>query len=409
LAETTKPAQQGAEEASDSHPGTGQPPVIPDIAERSEARGVKGVLSRLLPAQGPAVPRQIEDIVRLVRAQHPKTDTKGIVRAFLVAKSLHGGQLRKSGGEFIEHPVGVARILAELGMDDVTIIAAFLHDTVEDTDLGIPELEEAFGSEVAEIIDGLTKIEKIAFRSKEQERAGNLRKMIVAMAKDLRVLIIKLADRLHNMRTIEALDPTKRQLVANETLEIYAPLAHRLGMQQIRGELEDLAFKALHPKRYAEIEQMVSLRQPERREYIATVIRDVQRNLREVKIKAEVSGRPKHFYSIYEKMVVRSREFDEIFDLVGVRIIVDSIRDCYAALGAIHSIWKPVPGRFKDYVAMPKFNLYQSLHTTVIGPQGKPLEIQLRTSDMHRAAEWGVASHWQYKEEFKGDPPDEHT
>ncbi|HVF12005.1 MAG TPA: bifunctional (p)ppGpp synthetase/guanosine-3',5'-bis(diphosphate) 3'-pyrophosphohydrolase [Actinomycetota bacterium] len=353
------------------------------------------------------VPREIDDVVRLLRAQHPKADTRGVVRAFELAQLVHEGQLRKSGDDFISHPIGVARILAELGMDHVAIIAAFLHDSVEDTELEIEDLRKLFGDEVAEIIDGLTKIEKIGFRSKEQERADNLRKMIVAMARDLRVLIIKLADRLHNMRTLEALDAQKQELVAKETLEIYAPLAHRLGMQQIKGELEDLAFKALYPKRFAEIEQMVSLRQPERSQYLASVLTEVQESLREVKIKAELTGRPKHYYSIYEKMVGRGREFDEIFDLVGVRILVESLRDCYAALGTIHSIWKPVPGRFKDYIAMPKFNLYQSLHTTVVGPEGKPLEIQIRTQEMHKVAEWGVASHWQYKEDPRGSEGDD--
>ena len=376
--------------------------------EKTEPRGVKGVLSRLRPT-GQTVPREIEDIVRLVRAQHPKSDTKSIVASYELAQLVHEGQKRKSGENFIEHPVGVARILAELGMDATTIIAAFLHDSVEDTDLTLDDVRGTFGEEVAGIIDGLTKLEKIGFRSKEQERAGNLRKMIVAMAKDLRVLIIKLADRLHNMRTVEGLDQAKRELVATETLEIYAPLAHRLGMQHIRAELEDLSFKALHPKVFVEIEQMVTSRQPERTDYLKTVVDQVHSTLRDMRIKAEVSGRPKHYYSIYEKMVGRGREFDEIFDLVGVRIIVDNAKECYAALGSIHSLWKPIPGRFKDYIAMPKFNLYQSLHTTVIGPEGKPLEIQIRTKGMHQMAEWGVASHWQYKEEPQGRISDEQT
>jgi GTP diphosphokinase / guanosine-3',5'-bis(diphosphate) 3'-diphosphatase len=334
----------------------------------------------------------------MVRAGHPRADTRGIVRAYQFAHLAHQGQRRKSGERFIEHPISVARILAQLGMDSTTIIAAFLHDAVEDTDLELADISDNFGEEVAQIIDGLTKIDKIGFRSKEHERAENLRKMIVAMAKDLRVLIIKLADRLHNMRTIGALDPQRRELIATETLEIYAPLAHRLGMQQIRAELEDLSFRALHPKRFQEIRQMVSQRQPEREEYLRQVVADVNAKLREARVRSEVSGRPKHYYSIYEKMVGREREFGEIFDLVGVRIVVDTIKDCYAALGAVHSAWKPIPGRFKDYIAMPKFNLYQSLHTTVVGPEGKPLEVQIRTHDMHRIAEWGVASHWQYKE-----------
>lgn len=365
---------------------------------KGEPRGVKGVLSKLRPPGSTPAPREIGDIIRLVRAQHPKADTKQIVRAFELAHVVHEGQTRKSGEAFIQHPIGVARILAELGMDATTIIAAFLHDSVEDTELEIDDIRNTFGDEVAGIIDGLTKIERIGFRSQEQERADNLRKMIVAMAQDLRVLIIKLADRLHNMRTIDALSRPKQELVGRETLEIYAPLAHRLGMQQVKGELEDLAFEVLHPKHYEEIERMVIQRQPAREEYLETVVGTVKEKLREVKIKAEVTGRPKHFYSIYEKMIGRGRDFDEIFDLVGVRIIVETLKDCYAALGAIHARWTPVPGRFKDYIATPKFNLYQSLHTTVVGPEGKPLEIQIRTEAMHRVAEWGIASHWQYKE-----------
>ena len=389
-------------------------------AESTSARRapIKNVLSRLRPPRALAVPPEIEDIVRLVRVSErtrasggatSKLDTRAIVRAYEMARVVHEGQLRKSGARFIEHPVGVARILAEQGMDPTSIIAAFLHDAVEDTNLELEEVREAFGDEVAQIIDGLTKIERIRFRSAEHERAENLRKMIVAMARDIRVLIIKLADRLHNMRTIDALDPRPRSEVARETLEIYAPLAHRLGMQQIRSELEDRAFMALYPKRYEEIEQMVAERQPGRDEYLRRVIALVHEKLREVRVKAEVGGRPKHFYSIYEKMVGRERDFEDIFDLVGVRIVVESLRDCWATLGAIHSLWKPVPGRFKDYIANPKFNVYQSLHTTVVGPEGKPLEIQIRTQEMHQVAEWGVASHWLYKEGFANNNQDEQT
>lgn len=367
------------------------------------ARNVKGVFYRFRPQSAPPpIPREILDIVRLVRAAHPKAETRGIVRAYEIAHVVHEGQLRKSGEEFIVHPVGVARILAEQGMDAMTIIAAFLHDSVEDTSLELQEIRTIFGDELTDIIDGLTKIDRIKFRSKEQERADNLRKMILAMAKDMRVLIIKLADRLHNMRTIEALPAARKEVVATETLEIYAPLANRLGMQQVRAELEDLSFRTLHPKVHAEIEQMVLDRQPTREGYIKEVIEQVIHKLRDVKIKAEVTGRPKNFYSIYEKMTLRGREFDEIFDLVGVRIIVEDLKDCYGAVGAIHSLWKPIPGRFKDYIAMPKFNLYQSLHTTVIGPEGKPLEIQIRTKQMHRTAEQGVAAHWVYKEDGGG-------
>ncbi len=370
---------------------------------RGVRKGVKAMLSRLWRLPVGPTPKEIEDIVREVKVHHPRADVREMVRAFELARVAHEGQLRKSGELFIQHPIGVARILARLGMDSTTIVGALLHDAVEDTDVELVDIEQSFGPEVALIIDGLTKLDKIQFRSKEQERAENLRKMIVAMAKDLRVLIIKLADRLHNMRTLTALAPAKREHVATETLEIYAPLADRLGMQPIRAELQDLAFRTLHPKPYDEIQQMVAQRQPEREVYLQQVVSEVQARLREVRVRGLVSGRPKHFYSIYEKMVGRGREFDQIFDLVGVRIIVESERDCYAALGAIHSLWKPVPGRFKDYIAMPKFNLYQSLHTTVIGPEGKPLEVQMRTREMHRMAEWGVASHWRYKEDPKGD------
>jgi len=372
------------------------------VPGRVVRKGVKARLFRLRRLPVGPTPKEIEDVVREVKVHHPRADVREMIRAFELARVAHEGQLRKSGELFIEHPIGVARILARLGMDSTTIVAALLHDAVEDTDVELEDIEGSFGAEVALIIDGLTKLDKIQFRSKEQEQAENLRKMIVAMAKDLRVLIIKLADRLHNMRTLTPLAPAKRDRVATETLEIYAPLADRLGMQPIRAELQDLAFKTLHPKRYEEIAQMVAQRQPERELYLQQVVGDVQARLREGRVRGQISGRPKHFYSIYEKMVGRGREFDQIFDLVGVRIIVETERDCYAALGAIHSLWKPVPGRFKDYIAMPKFNLYQSLHTTVIGPEGKPLEVQMRTRDMHRMAEWGVASHWRYKEDPKG-------
>ena len=344
-----------------------------------------------------------------MRSNHPKADVRPIVKAFEVAFAVHQGQLRKSGEPFISHPVGVAIILAELGMDPVTTTAALLHDTVEDTDLELGDLRREFGDEVAALIDGLTKIEKIGFRSAQQRKAENLRKMIVAMAKDPRVLIIKLADRLHNLRTIGALDSARQELTATETLEIYAPLAYRLGMQAVKAELEDLSFKTLYPKVYEEIEQMVLLRQPERETYLSKTVALIEERLRGARIKGKVSGRPKHYYSIYEKMVADGREFDEIFDLVGVRIIVQSLRECYGALGAIHASWRPVPGRFKDYIAMPKFNLYQSLHTTVVGPDGKPLEIQIRTQEMHLVAQWGVASHWQYKQGGRSQISDEHA
>ena len=300
----------------------------------------------------------------------------------------------------------MARIVADLGLDDVTVAAALLHDAVEDTGLGLADLEGDFGADVTAIVDGVTKLDRIKFDTKEAQQAASMRKMLVAMAKDLRVLIIKLSDRLHNLRTIAALPAWKQERTARETIEIYAPLAHRLGMQEVRQELEDLSFAALHPKRYAEIDHMVTMRTPERDLYLTQVLEQVRARLAELRINAEVTGRPKHLYSIYEKMVVKGREFDDIFDLVGIRVIVDSVKDCYAALGSIHATWKPVQGRFKDYVAMPKFNLYQSLHTTVVGPQGKPLEVQIRTYEMHARAEQGVAAHWQYKDEGNGHDAD---
>jgi GTP pyrophosphokinase len=341
---------------------------------------------------------EVAPLLAAYRSRHPKSPTGLITRAYLASAEAHRGQSRRSGEAYIHHPLAVARIVADLGLDDITVAAALLHDAVEDTGLTLDELEEQFGNEVGRIVDGVTKLDRIQFDTKEAQQAASMRKMLVAMAKDLRVLIIKLSDRLHNMRTIAAMPAWKQERTATETIDIYAPLAHRLGMQEVRQELEDLSFAALHPKRYAEIDHMVSTRSPERDLYLAQVLEQVRARLAELRINAEVTGRPKHLYSIYEKMVVKGREFDDIFDLVGIRVIVDSVKDCYAALGSIHATWKPVQGRFKDYVAMPKFNLYQSLHTTVVGPQGKPLEVQIRTYEMHARAEQGVAAHWQYKD-----------
>jgi len=322
-----------------------------------------------------------------------------ISRAYELARDAHTGQTRKSGEPYVQHPVAVAKIVAELGLDDVTISAALLHDAVEDTGVTLEDLTLAFGPDVAAIVDGVTKLDRLKFDSKEAQQAATVRKMLVAMAKDMRVLIIKLADRLHNMRTVAAMPAWKQERTAQETLDIYAPLAHRLGMQEMRQQLEDLCFAALHPKRYAEIDHMVATRSPEREIYLTQVLEDVRERCQELRIEADVTGRPKHLWSIYEKMVVKGREFDEIFDLVGIRVVVPTVKDCYAALGSIHATWKPVQGRFKDYIAMPKFNLYQSLHTTVVGPQGKPVEVQIRTEEMHSRAEFGVASHWNYKDE----------
>ena len=338
------------------------------------------------------------DLLDRYRERQPKAPTDRIERAYDVAKAAHAGQLRKSGDPYITHPVGVASVLADLGLDDVTLAGALLHDAVEDTNLSLHDLEVDFGPDVAAIVDGVTKLDRLKFESQAEQQAATMRKMLVAMAKDIRVLLIKLADRLHNMRTIGSLPAAKQLRIAQETLDIYAPLAHRLGIGDIKWQLEDLSFKVLHPKVYAEIDQMVAARTPARDEQITALIDDVRRRLAELKISAEVTGRGKHYWSIYEKMVVRGREFAEIHDLLGIRIVVESVKDCYGALGAIHAMWRPVPGRFKDYVAMPKFNLYQSLHTTVVASDGKPLEFQIRTREMHRRAEFGVAAHWGYKE-----------
>jgi GTP pyrophosphokinase len=356
-------------------------------------------VDRVLPWRRGAVPaEEIAPLLAAFRQRHPKAPTALISRAYAEAANAHTGQLRNSGEPYIEHPLSVAMIVAELGLDDVTIAAALLHDAVEDTRLSLDELRSHFGNEVANIVDGVTKLDRIRFDSKEAQQAATMRKMLVAMAKDLRVLLIKLADRLHNMRTIAAMPTFKQERTAQETLDIYAPLAHRLGMQDMKQQLEDLAFASLHPKRYAEIEQMVSTRSPERDIYLAQVVAAVRERLHELRISGEVTGRPKHLWSIYEKMVVKGKEFGEIFDLVGIRVVVDRVEDCYAALGSIHATWKPVQGRIKDYIAMPKFNLYQSLHTTVVGPQGKPVEFQIRTREMHTRAELGVAAHYAYKE-----------
>ncbi|MFT7597282.1 MAG: guanosine-3',5'-bis(diphosphate) 3'-pyrophosphohydrolase [Acidimicrobiales bacterium] len=321
-----------------------------------------------------------------------------VARAFQMARDAHSTQRRKSGEPYITHPVAVATIVAELGLDEFTIAAALLHDAVEDTGVTLDDLTANFGAEVAAIVDGVTKLDRLRFDTKEAQQAATFRKMLVAMSKDLRVLLIKLCDRLHNLRTIAALPAWKQERTARETLDVYAPLAHRLGIQEVKSQLEDLSFAALHPKRYATIDNMVAVRAPEREIYLTQVLEDVRLRLKELKIEADVTGREKHLYSIYEKMVVKGREFDEIHDLIGIRVIVGSVRDCYAALGSIHATWKPVQGRFKDYVAMPKFNLYQSLHTTVVGPQGKPIEVQIRTLEMHNRSEFGVASHFLYKE-----------
>ncbi|MFE2420244.1 RelA/SpoT family protein [Streptomyces hokutonensis] len=342
----------------------------------------------------------LEPLLRIVRSNDPKIETatlRQVENAYQVAERWHRGQKRKSGDPYITHPLAVTTILAELGMDPATLMAGLLHDTVEDTEYGLDQLRRDFGDSVALLVDGVTKLDKVKFG--EAAQAETVRKMVVAMAKDPRVLVIKLADRLHNMRTMRYLKREKQEKKARETLEIYAPLAHRLGMNTIKWELEDLAFAILYPKMYDEIVRLVAERAPKRDEYLAIVTDEVQTDLRAARIKATVTGRPKHYYSVYQKMIVRGRDFAEIYDLVGIRVLVDTVRDCYAALGTVHARWNPVPGRFKDYIAMPKFNMYQSLHTTVIGPNGKPVELQIRTFDMHRRAEYGIAAHWKYKQE----------
>jgi GTP pyrophosphokinase len=338
----------------------------------------------------------LEPLFRAVRASHPKADLALLERAYLIAEKMHGTQMRKSGDPYITHPLAVTTILADIGMTEPTLVAALLHDTVEDTDYTLDQLRKDFGDEVAHLVDGVTKLDKVKYGDSAQ--AETIRKMIVAMSRDIRVLVIKLADRLHNMRTLRYVKPETQERVARETLDIYAPLAHRLGMNTLKWELEDLAFATLHPKIYDEIVRLVAERAPSRGQFLAQVISQVEADLKEAKVKAKVTGRPKHYYSIYQKMIVGGREFSDIYDLVGIRILVEADRDCYSALGVLHARWNPVLGRFKDYVAMPKFNMYQSLHTTVIGPQGKPVELQIRTFAMHRRAEYGVAAHWKYKE-----------
>lgn len=346
----------------------------------------------------------VDKLLRTVRTHHPKGDLAIIERAYAVADKAHNGQKRQSGEPYITHPLAVAQILAELGLGPKAIAAALLHDTVEDTGYPLDELAADFGDEVAMLVDGVTKLDKVKYGDSAQ--AETVRKMIVAMSKDIRVLLIKLADRLHNARTWGFVPPHKAAKKATETLEIYAPLAHRLGIQAIKSELEDLSFAVMHPKLYAEIESLVKQRTPQREQYVQNVIDAVDADLRELRVRGRVMGRPKQLYSVYQKMVVRGREFDDIYDLIGIRILVGTVRDCYAVLGAIHARWTPLPGRFKDYIATPKFNLYQSLHTTVIGPGGRTVEIQIRTNEMHQQAEFGVAAHWKYKERMAGGKTD---
>ncbi|WP_407840024.1 bifunctional (p)ppGpp synthetase/guanosine-3',5'-bis(diphosphate) 3'-pyrophosphohydrolase [Streptomyces sp. DSM 116496] len=396
-----QPEQPAAAAAATPPPAPPAPPVKPASAKSAgSSNRVRARLARLGVQRSNPYNPVLEPLLRIVRSNDPKIETatlRQIEQAYQVAERWHRGQKRKSGDPYITHPLAVTTILAELGMDPATLMAGLLHDTVEDTEYGLEDLRRDFGDAVTLLVDGVTKLDRVKFG--EAAQAETVRKMVVAMAKDPRVLVIKLADRLHNMRTMRYLKREKQEKKARETLEIYAPLAHRLGMNTIKWELEDLAFAILYPKMYDEIVRLVAERAPKRDEYLTVVTDEVQADLRAARIKATVTGRPKHYYSVYQKMIVRGRDFAEIYDLVGIRVLVDTVRDCYAALGTVHARWNPVPGRFKDYIAMPKFNMYQSLHTTVIGPSGKPVELQIRTFDMHRRAEYGIAAHWKYKQQ----------
>ena len=376
-----------------------------DATQTGSLAVLRSKLPKLFARTGPYA-GELGEIIRLSKLNHPKSETSVLERAFDAAELAHRDQKRRSGEPYITHPLAVTHILAELGIGPATLAAALLHDTVEDTDYSLDQLRSDFGDEVAMLVDGVTKLDKVKYGDNAQ--AETVRKMVVAMSKDIRVLVIKLADRLHNARTWQFMPEESARRKAQETLEIYAPLAHRLGISAIKNELEDLSFAVLYPKVYEEIVNLVRQRAPKREEFIDAVTDAIEEDLRDARIKGTVAGRPKQYYSIYQKMVVRGREFDDIYDLVGIRVLVPDLRDCYAILGTIHARWNPVPGRFKDYIAMPKFNLYQSLHTTVLGPQGRPVEIQIRTNDMHQRAEYGVAAHWKYKQQVaKGSAGDE--
>lgn len=340
----------------------------------------------------------IENLISKIEEYNPNVNLEAIIKAYNFAEASHRGQLRNSGEAYFVHPFNVAMILADLNMDEATIAAGLLHDVLEDTNVTYETLVGKFGEEIANLVDGVTKLKKLKYKTKQENQAENLRKMVLAMAKDIRVIIIKLADRLHNMRTLEYMSEEKKKEKALETLEIYAPLAHRLGISRIKWELEDLALRYLDPEGYYDLVEKVSKRRKEREAYIQRIIKQIDEKLEEMNITRDISGRPKSFYSIYKKMVYQNKSFEQIFDLTAIRIIVDTIKDCYGVLGIVHTMWKPIPGRFKDYIAMPKPNMYQSLHTTVIGPEGEIFEIQIRTWEMHRTAEYGIAAHWKYKE-----------
>jgi GTP pyrophosphokinase len=383
-----------------------QPLEIPKIST-SASRRVRARLARRMTAQRSAVNPVLEPLVAVHKESFPKANVSLLQKAYEVAEERHADQLRRSGDPYITHPLAVANILAELGMDTTTLVAALLHDTVEDTGYTMEALTADFGEEVAHLVDGVTKLDKVALGTAAD--AETIRKMIIAMARDGRVLVIKVADRLHNMRTMRFLPPEKQARKAHETLEVIAPLAHRLGMATVKWELEDLSFAILHPKKYEEIVRLVADRAPSRDIYLAKVRDEINSALNAMKINASVEGRPKHYWSIYQKMIVKGRDFDDIHDLVGVRILCDEIRDCYAAVGVVHSLWQPIAGRFKDYIAQPRYGVYQSLHTTVVGPEGKPLEVQIRTEEMHKTAEYGIAAHWRYKESKGRNVPHPHA
>src|SRR3954454_24214824 len=392
-----------------AEPGDGKGGVRAPARQRASAR--RAPVDELRAERHPPVDRAdltplqrslLSDVFAIIEehadASAVEIDRKRVEAAFVFACEHHADQRRLSGEDFIHHPVGVAKICAGMRLDTQTLCAAMLHDTVEDTSASLDEVRQQFGDEIANIVDGVTKLTGITFQSRDEAQAENYRKMMVAMANDVRVILIKLADRLHNMRTIEAMSKQKQIDKAKETLEIYAPIAHRLGIHAIKWELEDLAFQALHPRKYAEIKGLVNQQRDEREDYVGEAGRYLTRELQALGIEANISGRAKHFYSIYSKMTKKGREFNEIYDLTAMRVIVASVKDCYGAVGIIHSLWKPLPGRFKDFIATPKLNLYQALHTTVVGPEGRPLEIQVRTSEMHELAEYGIAAHVLYKE-----------
>ncbi|MDD5621834.1 MAG: bifunctional (p)ppGpp synthetase/guanosine-3',5'-bis(diphosphate) 3'-pyrophosphohydrolase [Actinomycetota bacterium] len=337
-------------------------------------------------------------LIKKIKSYNPDVDEQLVEKAYETSKKYHQNQYRKSGGPFIVHPLEVAGILAGLELDQVSIVSAILHDVIEDTDYSLEAAKKDFGPNIANIIDGVTKLDKIVFTSKEEQQVNNIRKMIIAMSEDVRIILVKLGDRLHNMRTLFPLDEEKRRIISTETLEVYAPIAHRLGIYQIKSELEDLSFKYLYPKEYEKIKNMIDEKLEERKSLIDEAVKIISKKLKEVKISADISGRIKTYYSVYNKIIKQNRKFEDIYDIIAIRIIVNDVKSCYAVLGIIHSLWKPVPGRFRDFIANPKFNMYQSLHTTVIGVKGKPVEIQIRTYEMHKFAEYGIAAHYKYKE-----------